>query len=227
MSLQPSTTCAAWYAPFGNATAGERILTGHTGDRLIVDLVSYQSAGSTLVTTIGRSPLVQRAEPGLNTGGYLVQDGKSFGVSLSMVDLGSCLSAPPSIAALHLRPGGIIISEKAAADLHVRVGDHVTLRHPQRVGTGFRFVDSRLPVTATLLRWSQIGHNAGSRRGWSCVRTERDGRLRAAQIAHLISRGRPEGCAPTQCNSALRDGSISWVHRSHDPREVPSASATG
>jgi hypothetical protein len=58
---------------------GERILTGHTGDRLIVDLVSYQSAGSTLVTTIGRSPLVQRAEPGLNTGGYLVQDGKSFG----------------------------------------------------------------------------------------------------------------------------------------------------
>jgi putative ABC transport system permease protein len=128
--------------------SGERILTGDGGDRLLVDLVDYQAATSELVTSIARSPLVQRAEPGLNTGGYLVQNSESLGVSISMVDLGSSLSAPPSIAALHLRPGGIIISKKAAADLHVGVGDRVTLRHPRRVGTGFRFVDSRLPVTA-------------------------------------------------------------------------------
>ena len=65
-----------------------------------------------------------------------------------MVDLASTLSAPAPIARLHLKPGGIVISKKAAADLHVGVGDDVTLRHPQRVGTGFRFVVSRLPVRA-------------------------------------------------------------------------------
>jgi hypothetical protein len=56
-----------------------------------------------------------------------------------------------------------------------------------------------------LLRWSRIGHNAGSPSGWSCVRIERDGRFRAARIAHLTFRGRPQGGAPTQCNSAIRD----------------------
>jgi putative ABC transport system permease protein len=128
--------------------SGERILTGQTGDRLLVDLVSYQPASSELVTAIERSALVQRAESGLNTGGYLTRGNQTFGVSISMVNLESTLSAPASIAELHLKPSGIVISKKAAADLHVRVGDDVTLSHPRRIGTGFRFVDSRLPVTA-------------------------------------------------------------------------------
>lgn len=128
--------------------SGAHILTGETGDRLLVDLVSYEPATSELVTAIERSPLVQRAEPALNTGGYLSRGSQSFGVSISMVNLESNLSAPASIAGLHLKPGGIVISRKAAADLHVRVGDEVTLQHPQRFGTGFRFVDSLLPVSA-------------------------------------------------------------------------------
>jgi hypothetical protein len=63
----------------------------------------------------------------------------------------------------------------------------------------------RAPISdkMALLRWSQIRHNAGSPRVWSCVRTQQDGRLRAAQIAHLMSRGRPEGGAPPQCNGAV------------------------
>jgi NAD(P)H-dependent flavin oxidoreductase YrpB (nitropropane dioxygenase family) len=31
-------------------------------------------------------------------------------------------------------------------------------------------------LAAALLRWTQIGHNDGSPRGLSCVRTQRDGR---------------------------------------------------
>ena len=127
---------------------GERVLTGTTGDRLLVDFTSYQPAGSAVVQAVVRSPLARRAEPGLNTGGYLVGEGKTIGVSISMVDLDSALSAPPAIAARHLAAGGIIVSKKAAADLGVRVGERVTLRHPRRVGTGFRFVDTRLPITA-------------------------------------------------------------------------------
>lgn len=128
--------------------SGERVLMGRAGDRLIVDLASYQPLDSQLVTTIAGSPLVEHATVGLNTGGYLVRDRRSVGVSLSMVDLASALSAPPSIARLHLHLGGIVISKKAAADLHLRVNDEVIFRHPRRSGTGFRFVDSRLPVTA-------------------------------------------------------------------------------
>lgn len=128
--------------------AGERVLIGESGDRLLVDLAGYQPATSTVVETITRSPLVGRAETGLNTGGYLAREGESFGVSISMVDLDSDLSAPDSVAAMQPDPGGIVISNKAADDLDVRVGDDVTLRHPQRVGTGFRWVETELPVTA-------------------------------------------------------------------------------
>lgn len=128
--------------------SGERTLTGHTGDRLLVDLTAYQPATSALVERIGRLPRVQRADLGLNTGGYLLRGDKRIGISLSMGDLRSGLSVPASIAARHLPPGGLVISKKAADDLGVGVGDAVTLRHPLRVGTGFRFADTELPVTA-------------------------------------------------------------------------------
>ncbi|MGZ6975069.1 MAG: ABC transporter permease [Acidimicrobiia bacterium] len=127
--------------------SGERTLTG-SGDRLLIDLTAYQPSTSALVERIGRLPRVQRAEPGLNTGGYLLRGDKKIGISLSMGDLRSGLSVPASIAARHLPPGGIVISRKAADDLGVGVGDPVTLRHPLRVGTGFRFADTELPVTA-------------------------------------------------------------------------------
>jgi putative ABC transport system permease protein len=127
---------------------GERVLTGNRGDRLLVDLVAYQPATSALVKRIDGSPLVADAAPGLNTGGYLLSQGTTLGVSIAMVDLRDPLAAPPAIAAQHLPPGGIVISKKAAADLHARAGTAITLRHPQRVGTGYRFVDTRLPITA-------------------------------------------------------------------------------
>jgi hypothetical protein len=55
-----------------------------------------------------------------------------------------------------------------------------------------------------------MGRDAGSTRAWSCVRTERDGLLRAAQIAHLMSRGCPERGAPTQGNSAVQFAHVGW-----------------
>lgn len=127
---------------------GERILTGPTGDRLLVDLTGYEATTSATVRRIEGSPLVGRAEPALDTGGYLVHGATTLGVSISMVDLNDDLAAPAAIVALHLKPGGIVISAKAAADLHTRVGQTLTLRHPRRVGTGFRFVDTAIAVRA-------------------------------------------------------------------------------
>jgi putative ABC transport system permease protein len=127
---------------------GEQMLTGPAGDRLLVDLTGFQAASSTTVRSIERSPLVEDTRVGLNTGGYLVRGATTLGISLSMVDLNNSLSAPASIVALHLKAGGIVISKKAATDLNVRVGGTLTLRHPRRVGTSFRFVDSTLAVVA-------------------------------------------------------------------------------
>jgi putative ABC transport system permease protein len=129
-------------------SSGEHILSGPSGDRLLVNLTGYQTASSSVVRRIESSPLVRRSEPALDTGGYLVHDGTTLGVSISMVDLNSSLAAPASIVAQHLRPGGIVISAKAAADLHTRVGQAITFHHPLRVGAGFRFVDTTIPVRA-------------------------------------------------------------------------------
>jgi putative ABC transport system permease protein len=129
-------------------SSGEHILNGPTGDRLLVDLAGYEAASSSVVRRIEDSALVRTAAPALDTGGYLVHAGTTLGVSISMVDLASGLAAPAAIAAQHLKPGGIVISAKAAADLHTRVGQSITLRHPLRLGTGFRFVDTTIPVRA-------------------------------------------------------------------------------
>jgi ketosteroid isomerase-like protein len=75
---------------------------------------------------------------------------------------------------------------------------------------GFFAMCQSMVIETALLRWTQIGHHDGCPRGWSCARTERDGRLRAVQIAHLLSRGFPEGGAPAQCNSAVLAGSAAY-----------------
>jgi putative ABC transport system permease protein len=129
-------------------SSGEHILNGPTGDRLLVDLAGYQAASSSVVRRIEDSSLVRTAEPALHTGGYLVHAGTTLGVSISMVDLAGNLAAPAAIAVQHVKPGGIVISAKAAADLQTRVGQSITFRHPLRVGTGFRFVNTTVPVRA-------------------------------------------------------------------------------
>ena len=53
--------------------SGERILTGHAGDRLLVDLTGYQPATSALANAIVHSSLVQHCRSSPRTpGGYLV-----------------------------------------------------------------------------------------------------------------------------------------------------------
>jgi putative ABC transport system permease protein len=128
--------------------AGQRLLVGSGGDRLLVDLSTFQPASSPTVSAIEGASGVRRAEAGINIGGYVSHDGTRLGVSLSMVDLDSAFAAPASIAGRDVPPGGIVLSAKAADDLHVRTGQTVLLRHPQRVGAGYRFVETRVPVTA-------------------------------------------------------------------------------
>lgn len=129
---------------------GTRILSGASGNQLLVSLTSYQPATSPAVVRIIDSPLVARHALGLNTGGYLIRGRTSIPASISMVDLANPLAVPSAIATHPVAQGGIVISQKAASDLGVTVGSHVLLRHSVREATGYGFTDTRLPVRAVI-----------------------------------------------------------------------------
>jgi putative ABC transport system permease protein len=129
---------------------GTQALVGTSSDRLLVSLSTAQPSSSPAVAAVVKSPLVGEYALGLNTGGVLIRAGRSVAVSISMVDLANPLSAPSSLAVRKVAPGGIIISEKAAADLGVQPGGRVILRHPFQQGLGYRFVETMVPVRAVV-----------------------------------------------------------------------------
>jgi putative ABC transport system permease protein len=132
--------------------AADEIVGGPRAERLLVSLVGYQPDGSPALQEIQRMPGVGHMAPGLDVGGYVRNPTKprsaELGVSISMIDLADLLTAPPGMTPPHPSPGGIVISQKAADDLGVSVGDEITLRHPRREGTTFVWGDSRVPVRA-------------------------------------------------------------------------------
>jgi putative ABC transport system permease protein len=130
--------------------SGDTLRAGPATDTLLVDLTSYQSATSPTVQAVTGDSAVAASSLGLDTGGYLIGRGRTIGISISMVDLSNPLAAPRAVVARRIQPGGIVISAKAAADLGVREGGQVVLRHPESSGARIQFVDSRLPVRAVI-----------------------------------------------------------------------------
>ena len=129
--------------------AGDREIVGDTDDRLTVDLDGFALTGSPEVTAITDDPLLRAAEPGLTLGGTLDPGPDEIDVALYTIDFESGLWTPTAAdGALTTEEPGLVLSEKAAGDLGVDVGDPVTLRHPRREGTGYRWVETELPVLA-------------------------------------------------------------------------------
>lgn len=140
----------------------------HTApDRLEVALSSFQLASSDAVAAIAEAPTVAEAEPGLRISGTLQHDGKEVETALDVVDFGTAMWSPSVIdGRLPVDGPGLVISDKAAADLGVGPGDEVTLRHPVRQGTSYRLVDSKVEVAGihpnplrffTYIDTSQVG----------------------------------------------------------------------
>ena len=75
-----------------------------------------------------------------------VRDPVSGFAALELRDLDSKLWAPTVVERSDAAGPGIVITETAAEDLGVGVGDTVTLRHPRREGTSYRLVDSEVTV---------------------------------------------------------------------------------
>jgi putative ABC transport system permease protein len=128
--------------------AGTRVLSGNSADQLLVSLTTYQPSTAPTVSALVDSPSVARSALGLITGGYLLRGDTTVAVSISMVDLSDPLVVPAGVASKKIAPGSIVIASKAAADLGVGVGGDMVLRHPLAQGSGYRFVDTVVPVGA-------------------------------------------------------------------------------
>jgi putative ABC transport system permease protein len=114
--------------------------------RLEVNLDFFYPA--TWVENIRQLSQVADTQPAIQVGGYLSHNGVKLETAIDLLDLDSSLWKP-SLTAGSRATGtdGILLSEKAARDLGVKVGDKVTLTHPLRQGTlAFSLVDTPLRV---------------------------------------------------------------------------------
>ena len=121
---------------------------GESRDRLIVELDRFRSLRSAPLRRIGRAEAVGADAPRLLLPGALAKGNRAFDVSLALIDAESAVWRPSAVEG-ELRGGrpGVMISEKAAEDLGVTVGDTVALTHPRRTGpSSFAFVRTQVPV---------------------------------------------------------------------------------
>ena len=126
----------------------ERQATGSAPGRLNVELDRYRPVGSPQAAAVAGAAAVRTVEPRIKAPAMLRSPRESFDVSLTLFEAGSGLWRP-EVTEGALRPGsaGILISEKAAADLGVGVGETVVLRHPRRAGrAAFAMQDTRVRV---------------------------------------------------------------------------------
>ncbi|MBT8247820.1 MAG: ABC transporter permease [Acidimicrobiia bacterium] len=121
---------------------------GSESDRISVGLDGFRPIASE-VAAVEAADSVAVAEPRLLLAGSIVAE-EDIDIFIELADLENGMWHPTLSTGDGGRLDGIILSEKAAADLGVSVGESVTIRHPQRVGaTSFAFVDTPLPLTAT------------------------------------------------------------------------------
>jgi putative ABC transport system permease protein len=145
---------------------GEAEVTGTAPERVVAGLDRVYPSGTGPVAAVAASPLVGAVTPSLQVDASVQAGGRSLDLLLSVRPL----TGPgwhPTLSAGAAGPG-LLLSERAAADLGVGVGDEVVLRHPaRRAGTAteedtplvvvglhahpFRFVAYVDPVQAAVL----------------------------------------------------------------------------
>ncbi len=123
-------------------------------DRILVDLNFFYPLTNQEITDLAQltgangQPLFTASEAALRLGGTLIRGDQEIDTVLELHDMDRALWVPHLLeGALTAEQPGLILSEKAAADLGVAVGDTVTLEHPRREGLfSFRMVQTELPV---------------------------------------------------------------------------------
>jgi putative ABC transport system permease protein len=129
----------------GDANADE--VGHHAPGRLVVTLDTYYPLNSTPLRSIRENPAVATSEPQLAVPASLLGQGTAIDSVVQVVDFANQIWTPTLIDD-HGPRNGIVLSEKAAQDLHVVPGDTVQLRHPVRSADGIELVTTRIPVRA-------------------------------------------------------------------------------
>ena len=121
-------------------------------ERLEIDLALPVPVSSSVVENVRDAETITAIEPGLRTFASLSAPGSDGGIDilLRFMDFDSDIWTPTAIeGSLDTDRRGVVIAQKAAADLDVDVGDSVVLTHPVREGlTSFSLQDTTLPVLA-------------------------------------------------------------------------------
>ena len=129
---------------------GRDELLSTSEERLQIDLALPAPYDSSVVNEIRNASTIDVIEPGLRIFGSLTapNSDEEFDVLIRFMDFNSEIWTPTAVRGA-LDPGtpGVVLSQKAAADLGVEVGDSIILTHPVREGfTSFSLQDSSLPV---------------------------------------------------------------------------------
>lgn len=137
---------------FSTIDRGEREILSGNPRRMTVELTGFQPLDGAAAQKVLKAASIDRAVPALQLAATLSSptSTEAFDVFLTVVDFGNSVWVPTAQEGT-LQPGsrGIVLSEKAARDLRVEVGDIVSLRHPRRSSaTDFALVDSATPVVA-------------------------------------------------------------------------------
>jgi putative ABC transport system permease protein len=117
-------------------------------ERMVVTLDTFYPVESAAVQAIQAAPVLSVAEPAMRLGGELIRDGETIDVSIELIDMNSELWTP-TLDKGQIQSGstGILITQKAADDLGVGVGDTITLKHPQREGLfAYRMVETEVEI---------------------------------------------------------------------------------
>jgi putative ABC transport system permease protein len=118
-------------------------------DRMLVTLDSFCPVALLPITGHALDPRISKAEPIITLPCRVSsRDGEAFDVIVQLMDLGNDLWTPTLLRGdKHGEGPGVIISEKAARDLGVDVGDTVTLEHPYRGSLfAYRMQESEVQV---------------------------------------------------------------------------------
>ncbi len=141
-------------------------LAGST-QRLTADLTSVQRSDSTTARRVTGAASVGASQPSLRLASTLLAGGRRLDVALETVADRRPLWQPTlETGALPRGRPGLLIAQRAADTLHVRVGDRVRVVHPVPTGPRtFRLVSTRLPVTGihtSPLRFLAYTNSAGA-----------------------------------------------------------------
>lgn len=134
----------------------EEAMLGQSGDRVQVNLNFFYPVETPNIQVLDElktaegDPLLAETEPRLILGGTLKRGDVEIPTMLELVTMDSPIWRPTFVeGSLKAGEAGIVLSEKAAKDLDVKVGDTITLEHPLREGTfSFRMMTSEVRVAA-------------------------------------------------------------------------------